>query len=239
VTLEVCDVVKHYPTGAGEVVRAVDGVSLDIARGELVVLYGPSGSGKTTLLKLIAAILAPDSGQVLVDGRNLGRLSQDEASHYRLRQLGFVLQSFHMIAGLSASENAALKLVACGLHHDEAQRLVAPLLERLGLTARADHRASDLSMGERQRVALAFALSTSPALVLADEPTGNLDTERGSQVLRLLGEVARERETAILVVTHDPQAAAIADRVLTLRDGRLVGPEVDMPVDERMTVRPR
>lgn len=219
--LDVREVVKHYPAPGGETVRAVDGVSLQLARGELVVLYGPSGSGKTTLVKLIAALIRPDSGQVLVDGQDVGQMSDDKASHYRLHNLGLVLQSFHMIAGLSALANAALRLMACDLPHAEAEDRVAPLLDRLGLAERANHRATDLSMGERQRLALARALSTDPGLVLADEPTGNLDTERGREVLELLAEVAHERETAVLVVTHDPQAAQVANRVLALRDGRL------------------
>ncbi len=223
--LDVREVVKHYPTPGGETVRAVDGVSLQLAPGELVVLYGPSGSGKTTLIKLIAALIRPDRGNVLVNGRDVGEMSDDEASNYRLHDLGLVLQTFHMIAGLSAVANAALRLVACGLPHGEAEERVTPLLDRLGLEERSDRRATDLSMGERQRLALARALSTDPGLVLADEPTGNLDTERGRDVLELLAEVARERETAVLVVTHDPQAAHVANRVLTLRDGQLASPE--------------
>jgi putative ABC transport system ATP-binding protein len=219
--LDVREVVKHYVAPGGETVRAVDGVSLQLARGELVVLYGPSGSGKTTLVKLIAAVIRPDSGQVLVNGQDVGRMSDDEASRYRLHDLGLVLQSFHMIAGLSALENAALRLVACDLPHAEAEDRVAPLLDRLGLAERANHRAKDLSMGERQRLALARALSTDPGLLLADEPTGNLDTARGRDVLELLAEVAHERKTAVLVVTHDPQAAQVANRVLALRDGHL------------------
>ncbi|HEY6779339.1 MAG TPA: ABC transporter ATP-binding protein [Thermoleophilaceae bacterium] len=205
--------------------RAIDGVSLTIARGELVVLYGPSGSGKTTLVKLIAALIHADRGLVLVGGRDVGRLSDDEASHYRLHDLGLVLQTFHMMAGLSALANAALRLVACGLPHQEAEDQVEPLLNRLGLVERANQRATDLSMGERQRLALARALSTDPGLVVADEPTGNLDTDRGRDVLELLAEVAQEHNAAVLVVTHDPQAATLADRVLTLRDGRLVDDE--------------
>jgi ABC-type lipoprotein export system ATPase subunit len=227
--LEVRELVKRYPaigTGAGagdEGVLAVDEVSLTVERGELFALYGPSGSGKTTLLKLIAAVVAPDRGVVLVDGRNVSALSEREAARYRLEQLGFVLQSFHLIAGLSAIDNAALKLIGRGERVRDAHRHVMPLLERLGLASRADHRAGELSMGERQRVAIAKALSTDPALLLADEPTGNLDTRRGRDVLALLAGLTRERGTAVLLVTHDPQAVTVADRVHALRDGRLVG----------------
>lgn len=223
--LEVRDLVKYYSVGGEEAVHAVDDVSLTVERGELFALYGPSGSGKTTLLKLIAAVLAPDRGAVLVDGCDVTTLSEREAARYRLSQLGFVLQSFHLIAGLSAIDNAALKLIGSGVRVRDAHRRVLPLLERLGIGSRADQRASELSMGERQRVAIAKALSTDPALLLADEPTGSLDTRRGHEVLALLSELSREHATAVLLVTHDPQAAAFADRVQALRDGRLVAYE--------------
>ena len=227
--LDIRRLVKHYPVPGGEPVRAVDDVSLSVARGELVALYGPSGSGKSTLLKLIAAVMAPDSGEVLVAGRDIAHLSDREAARYRLREVGFVLQTFHMIAGLSAIDNASLKLVGTGLRVREAHQRMTPLLTRLGLDERAEHRVGTLSMGERQRVAIAKALSTDPGLLLADEPTGNLDTRRGYEVLALLRELCRERDTAVLLVTHDPQAAAFADRVLTLRDGRLVESMPDAP----------
>jgi putative ABC transport system ATP-binding protein len=227
--LEIRRVVKHYRVAAGEPVRAVDDVSLTVARGELVALYGPSGSGKTTLLKLIAAVLAPDSGEVIVAGRDVTRLSDREAARYRLRDVGFVLQTFHMLAGLSAIDNASLKLIGLGMNVREAHQRMTPLLSRLGLDERADHRVSQLSMGERQRVAIAKALSTEPGLLLTDEPTGSLDTRRGAEVLALLSELCRERGTAVLLVTHDPQAAAVADRVFALRDGRLVEHVPDVP----------
>jgi putative ABC transport system ATP-binding protein len=220
--LEIRRLVKHYRVPGGEPVRAVDDVSLTVSRGELVALYGPSGSGKTTLLKLIAAVLVPDSGEVIVGGRDVTRLAEREAAQYRLRDVGFVLQTFHMISGLSAIDNASLKLVGTGLRVREAHQRMSPLLTRLGLDERADHHVSTLSMGERQRVALAKALSTDPGLLLADEPTGNLDTRRGQEVLELLREICRERDTAVVLVTHDPQAAALADRVLALCDGQLV-----------------
>jgi len=237
--LEIRRLVKHYPVAGGEPVRAVDDVSLAVGRGELVALYGPSGSGKTTLLKLVAAVMAPDRGEVLVDGRDVTRLSTRDASRYRLRDVGFVLQTFHMIAGLSAIDNASLKLVGGGMSVRQAQQRMTPLLERLGLDERAEARMSTLSMGERQRVAIAKALSTDPGLLLADEPTGNLDTRRGSDVLALLRELGRERETAVLLVTHDPQAVAVADRALTLRDGRLVDYAPDPQGDTPATLQPQ
>jgi putative ABC transport system ATP-binding protein len=220
--LELRDLVKRYPVGDGEPVRAIDGVSLTVGPGELVALYGPSGSGKTTLLMMIAALLRPDSGTVAMDGRDVSRLSEREAARFRLSELGFVRQSLHLLESASALDNAALKLMGTDLSAGAAQRRVIPLLERLGLSGRVDHRAERLSMGERQRVMIARALSTEPKLVLADEPTSNLDSARGEEVLRLLTEVCRERATAVLLVTHDPMAAAHADRVHALRDGKLV-----------------
>ncbi len=214
------ELVKHYHVGDGEVVKAVDGVSLSVAAGELVALYGPSGSGKTTMLMLIAGLIVPDSGGVTVDGREISTLSERERALYRRSQLGFIRQSLDLIPGVRADDNAALKLLATSGRR-EAQRAVEPLLERLGLDGRALQRAEQLSMGERQRVMIARALSTEPAIVLADEPTGSLDTERGVEVLSLLAEVCHERAVAMLLVTHDPRAAAFADRVHALRDGQL------------------
>jgi putative ABC transport system ATP-binding protein len=225
--LELRGLIKHFPAACGEPVRAVDGVSLAVAPGELVALYGPSGSGKTTLLMLIAALLAPDAGEVIIDGRNVCALSARDAARYRLLELGFVRQSLNLIAGADALDNAALKLMGTDIGAREARRRVGPLLARLGMQARASHRPEQLSMGERQRVMIARALSTDPKLVLADEPTGNLDTQRGAEVLGLLSEICRERNVAVVLVTHDPQAASYADRVHALRDGRLVAHEPD------------
>jgi putative ABC transport system ATP-binding protein len=218
--LELRELVKHYRAGEGELVRAVDRVTLEIAAGELVVLYGPSGSGKTTLVKMVAALLEPDSGSVIVDGREVSALSEHDASSYRLYELGYVAQAFNLRAGGTVVENAASKL---WLTKDvrRAERMVVPLLERLGLGERLGSLPSQLSMGERQRVTIARALSVDPKLVVADEPTGSLDTQRGREVLELLRELCRERQLAVLLATHDPKAAAFADRALELRDGRL------------------
>jgi putative ABC transport system ATP-binding protein len=220
--LELRDLVKHYPAVGGDPVRAVDGVSLSVAPGEMVALYGPSGSGKTTLLLMVAALLEPTSGSVLVNGRDISSLSEREASNFRLSEMGFVRQNFDLLPGVTAIDNAVLKL----LKHTrwrEAHSQIQPLLERLGLGERLDHRAETLSMGERQRVMIARALSSEPKLLLADEPTGSLDSQRSLEVLELLRELCREREVAVVLVSHDPQAAAYADRVLALRDGKLTG----------------
>jgi len=234
--LELDDLVKHYTVGDGEPIRAVDHLSLSVAAGELVALYGPSGSGKTTLLMLAAALLSPDSGAVVIDGRDVSVLSDQERAHYRLHELGFVRQALNLIPGVSAVDNAALKLLGTDISSREAHRRITPLLVQLGLGERIKHCPEQLSMGERQRVMLARALSTEPKLLLADEPTGSLDTQRSREVLELLGEICRERDVAVVLVTHDPQAAAHADRVHVLRDGRLVDYEpvgALAPVDAR------
>lgn len=217
--LEIRDLVKHYRLGGGPAIRAVDGVSMSVAAGEFVAMYGPSGSGKTTLLELIAGLVRPDSGTVTVAGRDVFALSAQESDDYRLRVLGIVGQPGSLIAGARAIENASLKLLLANAR--TANSVVEPLLQRLGLGERMHHRTEQLSMGERQRVMIARALSLDPKLVLADEPTGMLDTHRTGEVLGLLRELCRERGAAILLATHDPQAAAYADQVHELRDGRL------------------
>ena len=223
--LELREIIKHYRIGEGEPVRAVDGVSLTVKEGELVALYGPSGSGKTTLLLLIAALLRPDSGSVMLDGREISALSDQEAARYRLRELGFVRQTLNLVPGIDAIDNAALKLMGMGVRARRAREQVTPLMDALGLEDRLRHRPNQLSMGERQRVMIARALSTGPKLVLADEPTGSLDSRRGKEVLELLTDVCRQRGLTVVLVTHDPQAAGYADRVHTLRDGQLLEDE--------------
>jgi putative ABC transport system ATP-binding protein len=216
--LETRDLVKHYHAGR-EAVRAVDGVSLSIAAGEFVALYGPSGSGKSTLIDLIAGFQAPDRGTVLVDGRDIATFTEREHADYLLRVLGIVGQPSELMPAGLARENAALKLLRTEPRH--ATRLIEPLLVELGLSERMKQPTNKLSMGERQRVMIAQALSMKPRLVLADEPTGSLDTRRSREVLRLIRSLCRDRGTAVLLATHDPQAVAFADRVHELRDGRL------------------
>jgi len=224
--LELRNLKKHYPAVGGEPVRAVDGVSLTVAPGETVALYGPSGSGKTTLLLMVAMLLEPTAGTVLIGERDISSLSEREASHFRLSELGFIRQSFDLLPGVSALDNATLKLLKTR-RWGQARREIAPLLERLGLGERLKHRSETLSMGERQRVMIARALSTKPRLLLADEPTGSLDTQRGREVLELLRGLCREQGVAAVIVSHDPMAAHYADRVLALRDGILSNYETE------------
>jgi putative ABC transport system ATP-binding protein len=218
--LELREVVKHYPA-AEEIVRAVDGVSLTVGGGEFVAVFGPSGSGKTTLLLLAAAMMQPDAGSVWFDGRAVGRLSAREAARYRRRDVGFIFQSFHLMPAASALENAALKLLSEGMTLNAAQARARPWLERVGLGARVEHTPREMSKGECQRVAIARALANEPRLLLADEPTGNLDTRRSRDVLALMRDLCRERGVPILLVTHDVEALGYVDRVYTLRDGML------------------
>jgi putative ABC transport system ATP-binding protein len=217
--LELRELVKHYPLGDGEPVRAVDGVSMTIERGEFVALYGPSGSGKTTLLDLIAGLKDADSGEVLVNGRNVFEMSRKEGHAYRLNQLGIIGQPQNLWPGARAVQNASLKLLLANVR--KAKPTIEPLLCQLGLGERLQHRTEQLSMGERQRVLIALALSMQPELVLADEPTASLDTHRTREVLTLLRNLCHEHQMALLLATHDPQAAYFADRVHELRDGRL------------------
>ncbi len=217
--LELRSIVKHFR--GGEVVRAVDGVSLTVEPGELVALYGPSGSGKTTLLSIAGGFLRPDAGSVRFAGRDVTAFTTHERALYQRRDVGLVQQGYHLSAGSSAIDNAAVKLLADRVSLEEARRRAIPWLERVGLGDRLSSTPDRLSGGEGQRVALARALVNEPRLVLADEPTAYLDRRRSRDMLRLLSGIAHERAVAILLVTHDPEAAAIADRAHTLSDGAL------------------
>jgi putative ABC transport system ATP-binding protein len=220
-TLELREVSKRYATTV-EVVTAVDRVSLSVSSGEFVALYGPSGSGKTTLLMLAAGLTPPDDGSVLFDGQNVGVLSERDSARYRRRDVGFVFQSFHLMPHTSALDNATIKLTGSGYTLREARCQALPWLERVGLAARAEHTPEQLSMGERQRVAIARALVSDPRLLLADEPTGNLDSTRSQEILALMRDVCHERSIPGVLVTHDLEATRFVDRVYTLRDGQLI-----------------
>jgi putative ABC transport system ATP-binding protein len=214
------NVVKHY-AGPAEPVRAVDGVSLELGEGELIALHGPSGSGKTTLLLLVAALLAPDRGEIRFRGEALAGMGEARACAYLRRDVGFIHQGAQLMPHVSALENAAVKLLLDGVGARAARRRARPWLQRLGLGERLAHTPEQLSGGERQRVSIARALAGEPSLILADEPTGNLDTLRSAQTIALLRQLAHEHGTSVLLVTHDRDAAALADRAYELRDGRL------------------
>lgn len=218
--LELDSVVKHY-RGVGEAVRAVDGVSLSVSPGEMLALLGPSGSGKTTLLLLIAALLQPEQGTVRFDGRDLSSLSENQVSEFLLRDVGFIYQNYHLMPRVSALENASIKLLLGGVPLRKAQARAIPWLERVGLGDRLHNTPDELSGGERQRVAIARALAGEPKLILADEPTGNLDSSRSGEIVALLRSIAHERAATVVLVTHDSESAASAGRICTLRDGKL------------------
>jgi putative ABC transport system ATP-binding protein len=222
-TLELESVVKHY-AGSGEQVRAIDGVSLRVESGEIVAVMGPSGSGKSTLLLLIGGLLAPDAGTIRFGQRDLSSLSAEQRSEYLQHDVGFVYQSFPLLPRVKVVENAAIKLLLGGVGMREAQARAVPWLERVGLGDRLSHTPEQLSGGERQRVAIARALAGEPKLVLADEPTGNLDSARSLEIVDLLRAVAHERGAMVVLVTHDLEVASVADRTCSLRDGRLDGP---------------
>jgi putative ABC transport system ATP-binding protein len=187
----------------------------------MLALLGPSGSGKTTLLLMIAALLKPDAGTVRYQERDIASFSERQASEYLLRDVGFIFQNFRLMPRVPALENAARKLLISGVGVKESQARALPWLERVGLTSRLQHTPEKLSGGERQRVAIARALAPEPRLILADEPTGNLDSARSREIVGLLRSVARERDASVLLVTHDTEIAGIADRCCTLHDGKL------------------
>ena len=214
-------IVKTYHQGA-DTIRALRGVDLDVRAGEFVVITGASGSGKSTLMHVLGALDRPDAGEVAIEGRPLADMDEEELALLRRRRLGFVLQFFNLLPTLDARENAAFPLLLDGV--PDALDRGAAALQDVGLGHRQSHRPAQLSGGEQQRVALARALVTSPAVVMADEPTGNLDSATGGEILTLLRETANRGQT-ILMVTHDPRSAAMADRVVDLRDGVLVGGE--------------
>lgn len=211
---------RRYKMGDTSV-DALRGVDLEIARGEFVALVGPSGSGKSTVLNLIGGLDRPSEGEIWIDGAELSASDEKALTRHRRRHVGFVFQSFNLLPRLTAEENVALPLMFGGVAENERRARARELLERVGLGARLTHRPTQLSGGEQQRVAIARALVGQPALLLADEPTGNLDTTTGVEIMHLLKELNQEHGLTLLVVTHDPEVAAFADRVVRLRDGQV------------------
>jgi putative ABC transport system ATP-binding protein len=221
VVLHATDVVKDYPMD-GEAVHALRGVSLTVHAGEYVAIVGPSGSGKSTLLQLLGGIDSPSSGTVELDGFRLDRLNDRALTRLRLRKLGFVFQRFHLLPVLTAAENVELPMAEAGLARTERSARVRELLAYVGLAERAGHRATQLSGGEMQRVAIARALANQPAVILADEPTGELDAATGRSILDLFRRLNLDGGT-LVVITHDEKLAAEAGRVIHMLDGRIVG----------------
>ena len=220
--IELRDVVRKYRVGDQDV-RALDGVSLEFEGGQFVSIVGPSGAGKSTLLHLLGALDAPDSGSIIFDGSEIGRLSDEQRSKFRHHRVGFVFQFFNLLPTLSAWENVAVPKLLDGVRLGKVKSDAVRQLERVGLGDRTLHRPAELSGGQMQRVAVARALMMNPSLILADEPTGNLDSATGTSILELLAEVAHVEggSRLVVMVTHNSDAAAATDRVITLQDGRV------------------
>ena len=217
--IQLRDVSKTVMSG-GEPLTILHPLSLEVQRGRFLAIVGPSGSGKSTLLGLIAGLDSPSSGDVVIDGINITNLGEDGLARLRGEKIGFVFQFFHLIPSLTAFENVSVPMEIAGV--PDAGRRAQSLLEEVGLTGRAHHYPSQLSGGEQQRVALARALANNPPIVLADEPTGNLDSTNGRHIMELLHRIHLDRETTVVLVTHDAELAAAADGRVVLRDGRVV-----------------
>jgi len=231
-TLQINGLSKHYGTGATEV-RAVQDVSLTVGPGEIVLIMGPSGSGKSTLLYLLGALDRPTSGTIRVNGRELTAMSEAEQNAYRRDEIGFIFQSFNLIGNLTAVDNVLVPFLPRGRGiTPELRRKAADLLTDVGLGGRLDHRPRQLSGGEQQRVAIARALIKDPLLVLADEPTGELDSKTGDEIYRILRRLQSERQSTLVVVTHDRRFITPDDIVLEIQDGRLRTDENPEPYDD-------
>lgn len=218
--IEIADVYKIYHPGEGEV-RALDGVSLTVEAGDFLAIVGHSGSGKSTLMNILGCLDAPTSGRYRLEGRDVASLSERRLSDIRNRSIGFVFQGFHLIPGLDALENVELPLIYRGMGREKRRRLARESLERVGLGNRLHHRPAQMSGGQQQRVAIARAIAARPPLILADEPTGNLDSVSGQDIMTILRELHGEGHTVILI-THDNQIAAAAQRLVRIQDGRIV-----------------
>jgi putative ABC transport system ATP-binding protein len=211
---------RRYQMGK-TTVQALDGVDLEVQRGTFVALIGPSGSGKSTLLNLIGGLDRPTKGELWVDGMELGRTSDKKLVAFRRDRVGFIFQSFNLLPTNQAWENVSLPLMLAGRSKSERYTRAKALLEQIGLGDRIDHRPAELSGGQQQRVAIARALANNPVLILADEPTGNLDSRTGSEVLETMQNLVRNEGVTLLMVTHDLNAASYADRIVHLRDGKI------------------
>ncbi len=217
--IQLCDLCKTYQR-RGRAVHALRGIDLQVARGDFLAITGPSGSGKTTLMNILGCLDRPDSGRYLLEGATVSQLTGSSAAHIRNRKIGFIFQSFNLIASMSALENVELPLLLRGTPRKARRKAALEALSQVGLASRAAHRPSELSGGQQQRVAIARVLAAAPPLILADEPTGNLDAATGREILSILEGLRHEGRT-IVMITHDPVIAAAAPRTLRMENGRL------------------
>jgi putative ABC transport system ATP-binding protein len=215
---------KEYPRG-GVMVHALQDITLKLTKGDFIVLLGPSGSGKTTLLNVIGSLDKPSSGQVCLDGQNLSQMNEKRLTEVRRKKIGFIFQFYNLLPTLTAIENVELPMIISGTSKREARQRAKELLENVGLSKRFDHRPDELSGGEQQRVAVARALVNHPSIILADEPTGDLDTDTGIQVMKTLKELSKHDETTVIVATHDNNIVSMADRTLRMKDGKIATDE--------------
>ena len=233
--IDIDDITKVYQMGTEEV-RALDGVTLDVEEGEYMAIMGPSGSGKSTLMNMIGCLDTPTSGTYFLNGENVGDMTDDELAEIRNREIGFVFQTFNLLPRVDCMQNAELPLIYAGMPRAERRERAAEALRDVGLGDRLDHRPNELSGGQRQRVAVARALVNRPSIILADEPTGNLDTETGNEIMRLFEALYRQGNT-LLLVTHEEEIAHHARRIIRLRDGKLVNDDkVDRPALEGIEI---
>lgn len=218
--IELKDVHKYYRMGKTKV-HALRGASLKVQEGEFISIEGPSGSGKSTLLNMVGCLDVPSKGEVHLEQWHTEKLSESDLAQIRGRKIGFVFQTFHLMNNMTALENVALPMVFQGIPYRKRVKRAADLLRRVGLGERLNHKPTQLSGGERQRVAIARALSNNPDVILADEPTGNLDSKTGREILELLKNLNEEEGKTVVMVTHDPRAAEFADRIVKIRDGKV------------------
>jgi len=230
-SVKVENVEKIYKLGEVPV-QALKGVSMELEKGEFVAVMGPSGSGKTTLLNLIGALDKPTSGKVYVEGKDLTVLKEKDLTKLRRSIIGFIFQFYNLIPVLSAFENVELPMLIAGMPKKEREKRAIQLLEMVGLADRANHRPDELSGGEQQRVAIVRALANKPSIVLADEPTGDLDTKTGTEVVHTLRNLSKLEGATVIVVTHDPIVADLANKVFEMRDGQIIGERLQKPRKE-------
>jgi putative ABC transport system ATP-binding protein len=220
--IELKNVLKYFHLGDNqEPVRAVDGIDITIHKGDFVAIVGPSGSGKSTTMNLVGALDLATKGDIFLDGQNIEKLSESDLAQIRGRKIGFVFQTFNLIETLSALENVMLPMMFQGISYNERRQRAKKLLEDMGMGPRLEHLPKELSGGERQRVAIARALANDPEVILADEPTGNLDSKRGQEIAKMFEDLCKKGKT-IIIVTHDPEVAKHAEKIYRLKDGKIV-----------------